>query len=464
MLQQTVLNTQRQFNLFPPGSTIVLAVSGGADSLALLHVMAQLHERLHIHLHVATLNHGLRVDAAADVAYVQDIAQQWQLPVSAETINVNELAVLQRIGIEAAGRSARYDFFARVAQQVGASIIATAHHADDQTETILMHMLRGSGVQGLVGMQPKTSLPNHPALTLVRPLLAVRRSDIEAYCAEQQLEPRHDTTNTDTAFLRNALRHTILPRLREINPQIDKALAQLAAIVASEQDFMHTYYQLHIVPQIATDTGRTRFHVHRAHFATWHRAMQHRFIIDTSSQLGAEAHYTHITTAVQTGLHGTVGAIADLTKGVRLRVGYSAIYIEHETTPFPEHDYWLIAAHYPVTLPGQTLCGTWLLEAALEEQPDTLARLHIPADSQVILRTRQVGDRFQPLGMRGHSKTLKNWMIDSKVPQQLRDKIPLLVVDNRIAAIILPQQWVIAEPYTIVTASQHNFYFSIRQR
>lgn len=463
MILKTVLDRHRQYNLFPPDSTIVLAVSGGADSLALLHVMAQLCERLRIHLHVATLNHGLRVDAADDVAYVQQIASQLDVPVTAEMVDVNALAQSHRIGIEAAARKARYHFFGRVAQQVGATTIATAHHADDQSETILMHMIRGSGVQGLVGMQPKTILPDHPSLTLVRPFLAVRRSDIEGYCAEHQLVPRHDSTNTDTMYRRNELRHVILPRLREINPQVDKALAQLADIVRVEQDFIRVYYNTHILPRIRTNDSATRIQVKRDVFRNWHLAIQRCFVLETSTKLGAEATYTHVTTTVHTATHGKVGAVAQLTNNVRVRVGYDEINVELEFAPLPDEDYWLIDSEYPVNLLGETNCGSWLLEANTAEQSDTIAHLKIEPETRVILRTRQAGDRFQPLGMQGRSKKVKNWMIDCKIPQHLRDKIPLLVVDNQIAAIILPYEWVIAEPFATDDASQHNFYFSIRK-
>jgi tRNA(Ile)-lysidine synthase len=461
MIQRTVLDTHRQYNLFPPDTTIILAVSGGADSLVLLHVMAQLQARLHIRLHVATLNHGLRVEAADDVAYVQQIAAQLNIPVMAETVDVNILAQVHKMGIEAAGRKARYDFFASVAQQIGATTIATAHHADDQSETILMHIIRGAGVQGLIGMQPKVTLPDYPALTLARPLLDVRRSEIEAYCTEHQLEPRHDSTNTDTTYLRNELRHVILPRLREINPQLDKSLAQLADIVSVEQDFMDAQYAVHVASHINADDAVSRIRVPRDIFQDWHSALQRRFIIDSSSQLGAEATYAHITATVQTAAQSEVGAVVQLTNGVRLRVGYAEINIELESAPLPDSDYWLIDTDYPVTVLGKTDCATWYLEATLAEQADTVARLQIQPDSQVILRTRQTGDKFQPLGMGGRSKTVKNWMIDAKIPQHLRDRIPLLVVDNQIAAIILPYNWVIAEPFAVVDLSQYKFYFSI---
>ena len=463
MIVQTVLDTHRQFNLFPPHTTIILAVSGGADSITLLHVMAQLREQLAIHLHIATLNHGLRPDAADDVAYVQRMAKSLNVSVSAEIVDVNQLSQTLGMGIEAAGRVARYDFFARVARQIGATTIATAHHADDQTETILMHIIRGAGIQGLIGMQPKAPYPDYPALTLVRPLLFVRRPEIEAYCDEHQLEPRHDATNQDTVFLRNNIRHAILPRMRELNPQIDRAFAQLADIVSAEQDFMQTYYESSIQPLVRVNDEHTRYSVQRELFRSWHPAIQRRFIKEVSFKLGAEATYVHIMAAMQTAITGAVGAIAQLTNAVRLRVGYRDIVIEQESAPMPESDYWLIEQQYDVALPGKTECGTWIVEAKTEPESNAIARLHIPPHSTVKLRTRKAGDTFQPLGMAGHSKKLKHWMIDHKIPQHLRTRIPLLTVNDEIAAIILPEQWIVGEPFAVTGQSQHNFYFSVHK-
>jgi tRNA(Ile)-lysidine synthase len=252
--------------------------------------------------------------------------------------------------------------------------------------------------------------------------------------------------------------------MRELNPQIDRAFAQLADIVSVEQDFMQTYYESSIQPLVQVNDEHTRYSVERELFRSWHPAMQRRFIKEASFRLGAEATYVHITVAVHTANSREVGAIAELPNAVRLRVGYRDIVVEQESAPMPEADYWLIEQEYDVALPGKTYCGTWILEAVTELQSNTMARLNILLNSIVKLRTRQSGDTFQPLGMGEHSKKLKNWMIDRKIPQHLRDRIPLLIVNNEIAAIILPEQWIISEAFAVNDSSQHNFYFSIHKQ
>src|SRR5262249_43267249 len=143
---------------------------------------------------------------AEDAKFVVEMANSWGVPVTMGQIDVAKLAQEQRTGIEAAARLARYQFLAKVAHEVSALRIAVAHHADDQAETVLMHLIRGSGIRGLSGMAWSAPVPDHPDLTLIRPSLAVTRAQIEAYCAENSLIPRQDATNTDISLLRNRLR------------------------------------------------------------------------------------------------------------------------------------------------------------------------------------------------------------------------------------------------------------------
>ncbi|HYO89770.1 MAG TPA: tRNA lysidine(34) synthetase TilS, partial [Candidatus Limnocylindrales bacterium] len=211
-VQNAVWTAGERHALFPRGTTLVLGVSGGADSLALLHALAALRRRLGLTLIAATLDHGLRGrDGAADAAHVDALAEAWHVPVVVGTADVAALAVQQRAGIEEAARNARYAFLAEVARSHGAGRIAVGHHADDQAETVLMHLLRGAGLDGLGGMRPLAPVPGAPDLMLVRPLLGVTRAQIAAYCARHDIAARDDATNADTALTRGWLRHELLP-------------------------------------------------------------------------------------------------------------------------------------------------------------------------------------------------------------------------------------------------------------
>src|SRR5689334_16678223 len=166
------------------GQLIVVGVSGGADSLALLHALRACRAAYNLRLHAAHLNHQLRgAESEADARFVEALAREWQIPTTVESRDAEAFARLKRLSVEESARMVRYGFLEQVAEREGAHAVAVAHNADDQVETILMHFLRGSGLGGMRGMQPATTYPFHAPLRLVRPLLAVRRSDIDAYCA-----------------------------------------------------------------------------------------------------------------------------------------------------------------------------------------------------------------------------------------------------------------------------------------
>ncbi len=241
--------------LFGPGTRLVVAVSGGPDSLAMLHGLAALRAELHFTLQVAHLNHGLRgAEATADADFVAAIAQQWGLPCTIMTVDVAALAQEHSLNLYAAGRAARYALFAQIATTApGAQAVAVAHTADDQAETVLMHLLRGAGPAGLSGMRPvlhwgewqqfgkplpmPTSI-NSPAPQLIRPLLSTTRQEIMQYCALHGLTPCNDPANADTQHLRSRVRHTLIPQLIEYNPQIVAALGRTAEISAQQEDFL----------------------------------------------------------------------------------------------------------------------------------------------------------------------------------------------------------------------------------
>jgi tRNA(Ile)-lysidine synthase len=463
---QTVLHTIQQYKLIPPESRVVIGVSGGADSLALLHIFAELRDLLSYSLYAATFDHQLRDEAgAADVRFVQQIAGAWGIPVTIGQADVGALAREQGMGIEAAARQARYDFLADVARQVDAQYVAVAHHADDQAETVLMHILRGTGLRGLTGMALTSPLPQHPEITLIRPLLNVTRAAIDTYCADHNLEPRQDATNQDTTLLRNRIRRETLPQLRQINPQIENALTQLADIAAVEDDYMEQ--QVTTVMRTALTFTPKQVLIEREIFGDLHPALQRRLLYRAIARLMGRVYnlsYKLVLAAIKVGLQGQVGAVALLADGLQLRVDYATFVIEPQNAPIPtnldlflEQDTELV-----VQVPGVTATvGGWQLEASLAPSTNFQARLALPEGCTVLLRTRQDGDRFSPLGMPGQTKKVARWMIDRKLPQAIRDQIPLLMVDDRIAAILFGERWTVDEQWAVTEHTQRVVYFNV---
>ncbi len=466
-------NTVRQYihrhQLLVPDETLLVGVSGGADSLALLHLLLRFVPEWGVRLHVATLNHGLRGAAGAqDAAFVAQCCAAWALPVTVGQVDVPALAAEQRLNIEAAARHARYDFLATVAGQVGAARVAVGHHADDQAETVLLHLLRGAGLEGLRGMAASALLPGHPQLTLIRPLLAVTRAQIDAYCRKHALTPREDASNSDTTYTRNAIRHVLLPQLAQVNPQVSRALVQLAEVAAVESDYLEaqlTPFLRASVRQLAPQ----RVQINRAALTALHPALARRALRRAAAQAGAlDSSYEQITAALDVARTGQVGALALLPGGVRLRVDYALVYMEHDSIPLPLPEQTPLmhgTDAVPVLLPGVTTAPgmNGMLYAVMDDKDNAAgARLVLPAGCTVTLRTRRAGDRWQPLGMQGHSVRLKDWMINRKIPYYLRDLIPLLLVDECIAAILYPDsagKWAPSAVFALTVDTAHYTSF-----
>jgi tRNA(Ile)-lysidine synthase len=208
----------------------LVAVSGGADSVALLRGMLELQPALNLTLRAAHLNHQLRgAEADADADWVRRLCDRHQIPCEIEAVSIRALAERNRRGLEETARDARYDFLQSAAERHRCDVVATAHTADDQSETVLHHILRGTGLTGLRGMEWSRGIEHSTTLRLIRPMLSIWRTDIEQFLAELGQEFRHDITNQDVSLTRNRLRHELLPLLeREFNPRVREHLCQLA--------------------------------------------------------------------------------------------------------------------------------------------------------------------------------------------------------------------------------------------
>jgi tRNA(Ile)-lysidine synthetase-like protein len=454
----------QRHHLLVPGETVVVGVSGGPDSLCLLHVLRELSSELPLSLHVAHLNHRTRgADADADAAFVAALAASWGLPAMIGAADVPALARAHKLAPEEAARCARYAFLARVAEQVGARTIAVAHNADDQTETVLMHWLRGSGLAGLRGMLPatpleemrleirdfqipnlKSQISNLQSLTLIRPLLDIPRTDVEAYCAAHGLQPRFDRSNLDTTYYRNRLRHDLLPILETYNVAIRQVLRRSAAVVAADYDLLRE--QLGVawkrVVRAESDQAVT-FDLDdwRALPPSLQRSTLREAIHRLRRAL-RNIDFVHVENAVEILANGQTGDQATLPQGLMLAIGYDSFTVAAEDyRALPDLPLLLGDEPLPIALPGSTrLPGSaWTLRAEVlprAQVPDAALtaargwRAHLDAAAlgeSPVLRVRRPGDRFCPLGMGGRGKRVNEFMINEKIPAAWRDHVPLLV-------------------------------------
>jgi len=456
-LLQRVRKTIERHNLLAGGDTVVVGVSGGPDSLCLLHILCRLGNDYALALHVAHLNHCLRgAEADEDQAFVVELADRWGLPAHAESQDIAALAKERKLAVEEAARQVRYAFLARVAVRVGAQRIAVGHNADDQVETVLMHWLRGAGPAGLRGMQPVSGLDElrlegeelthgegGSNLLLIRPLLDVPRSAIEAYCTTRDLRPRFDRSNLDTTYYRNRLRHELLPHLETYNPRIREVILRTAAIIAGDYAYLRQQVVgawtdvvvLESARAVAFDLGRWR---------ALPLSLQRSLLREAIRRLRRSLRnigWVHVDNAIGVLQRGSTGVCATLPRGLEARLGYHQVIVADKAYVEPVPDFPLLQEQVPLRVPGTTRLpvSDWELTVRIVDWA-TFDRQDLSHDNPwqayldcdiagkvLCLRPRQAGDRFWPQGLGEKPTRVSSFMTNAKIPRAWRDSIPLLV-------------------------------------
>jgi len=476
--------------LIRKGDTVVVGVSGGPDSLCLLHVLTQLRPEQNLTLHVGHLHHGIRGDEAdADADFVSELAQSWGLPVTVRRCDVPALATRQKQALEEAARQARYAFLGRLALRTSASAIAVGHNADDQTETVLMHWLRGAGLAGLRGMLPSTPLASlricHPDehlfttsnIKIIRPLLEIPRRDIEAYCAEHGLQPRFDRSNLDTTYLRNRLRHELIPLLETYNPNFREITRRSARIIADDYALLKSLSATAWTKVVTEESGRAiafDLHAWRELAVSLQRSVVREAIHRLRHSL-RNINWIHVENAIVALRGKPVGTRVTLPRGLMLTISYDHFLIADSDYVEPVSWYpQLFEDVIPVAVPGITplLSSDWQLETHIVPR-ETYGENHLgnpdpwqafldydSTSKTLVLRCRQPGDRFQPLGLGGHQQKVGNFMINAKIPQLLRDRLPLLASPENI--IWIPG-YRIDMRVRVTDSTQHVLHLALRR-
>lgn len=451
MLEQVRLTLQR-YAMIQPGDRVIVAVSGGADSVALTLALAQLAPEWSIRLHLFHLHHGLRGDAAdADAVWVRDFARQLGIPCTIRKADVGLLARKQGKGLEEAGRTARYQELAALAAETGAQRVATGHTRDDQAETVLLRLLRGTGTTGLAGIHPVRPLgpPAPPAATVVRPLLAVSRQETEAFCAAAGITPRTDMTNLDRGFARNRIRHDLLPVLKQFSPAVVDRLAELAEIARAEDAFLSLAVE-QVTKSWGVSLGETEVIMPREALWNMDLALARRLVRLAARHLGAHLNFRQVEAVLQQSLEGQ--GVLQLPRGLRATVSPEAVTLSRGNPgvePAEELDPGSLAGAAPLhplllAVPGVTPVPGQQVAIAVER----LDRVDRPlAGPEVIdldpnliplplmLRTWRPGDRVYLSGMSG-SKKLQDLFVDLKIPRSERKRIPLVVTGENLVWVV----------------------------
>ncbi|MGV3723839.1 MAG: tRNA lysidine(34) synthetase TilS [Actinomycetota bacterium] len=429
-------------SLFTTGERILVAVSGGVDSLALLHALASLRSELGVEVSAAHVHHGMRGEAAdADVVFLSEQCRAWGVPLAVAYADVPALAAERRISVEEAGRDARHAAFEELAKEHGCGKVATAHHADDQAETVLLNLFRGAGIDGLAGMPERRPLSAAPgAPELIRPLLRVSRADLEAYCADHGLEPRFDVTNTDLAYRRNRVRRQLLPLLEEYDPAIVRHLIRLADQARDEQALLTREVDALLasalviepaviwpipLPALAPSTVLNTAPLRAAPPALLRRALRRALRGVAGYALELDALLVERLTEMVSGAGPTAFdlpgcALEARRNGERLHLRGTA------RLPTPEP--------VGVALPGITNAASFGLRLSIRETPIP-ENLRVPPAEAILdagslqpplaLRVAAVGERFQPLNAPGRC-LLSDFFASRKIPAGFRAVWPVL--------------------------------------
>ena len=415
---KTIIDAVTRSNLIRPGMKILCAVSGGADSMCLLHVLFENREQFGISVAAAHYNHALRgEESERDCRFVSSFCRDREIPFYTETGDVEAYAEAHSLGIEEAARVLRYAFLNRAAESAGCSVIATAHNLEDNAETVLFHLLRGGGAEGLAGIPPARE-------NLIRPLLAVSRRTIEAYLAENEIPYVTDSTNLSDAYTRNRIRHQVMPVLISMNPRFGEAVLRSGELLRQDDECLTVWADAFI------EQFYDGFSLPVKELLALHQAISSRVIRRLSPKPLTKMHVD----AVLGALRSTERTFVDLP-GARILVEQGRITWQEETPP-AIFDIELIPGE-TVELPESGL----RIETKISVYPEKVNGLFKPfcfkcdqIYGRVFLTARRAGDEIRLRG-RGCTKSVRKLFMEAGLTNRERLLTPVLRDDRGVLAV-----------------------------
>ncbi|MBI1977175.1 MAG: tRNA lysidine(34) synthetase TilS [Candidatus Omnitrophica bacterium] len=435
MIRDQFLKTIQKFRMIEKGETVLIAVSGGADSVALLHLLAELRKPWKLHLTILHVNHKLRgKESDQDEAFVRKLARRFKIPIFVFKVEVRNKAKKEKSSLEEAAREVRYQFFEQMAETKKANKIALAHNQDDQAETVLMRIITGTGLQGLQAIRPKRKLNR---TFLIRPLIEIARGDIRKFVKANQICFREDRSNRSLQFLRNRIRLKLIPLIeRSFNPQVKKALARLPHLLDVDLSFLEetsaVFYR-----RLANREQADEVLFPRKSFLQLKPSIQYRLVNRAMRELsGAELDFNHwnlflelLTTKDKFSLQLPKELFISLSReAVRIyqkrkisRASFSYEFSVGDSVYIPEINSTIVceSLNKRVRVIRKTNKNFDIFDG------DTLS-------FPLTVRNRKPGDRLQPLGQKTSVK-LKGFLINRHIPIEERDRLPIVVSDGQVA-------------------------------
>jgi tRNA(Ile)-lysidine synthase len=427
-LVSTVRETMQRYRMVSPRDTILAAVSGGPDSVCMFHVLLDLREEMGFDVKVAHLDHQFRgEESRRDADFVAELADRFGVECFTHEENVPRFLMSNAMSAQDAARVLRYQFLVKTSKLEYCQRIATGHNADDQAETVIMRVLRGAGPDGLAGIPPKREG------TIIRPILACWRSEIEEYLREHDLPFRTDDSNLESKYLRNEVRNDLLPLLERYNPRIRRSLAGLATMMADVSAHFDRLTDA-ALPEVLKTARVGQFVLDSEKLAGYDEALRRSIFRRAFEALRPDLPplaSQHVEQLLRMTRRGDVGASVELPSGARARTEHGSLVLSHGEGP-PQ------AEERALEVPGQATFA----DAGLSLTAELLPRSELgycPTEanedlalfdwdeigSSLTVRSRREGDRFQPFGMEG-TQSLKELLINAKVAFSFRASVPLL--------------------------------------
>ncbi|MDF2986467.1 MAG: tRNA(Ile)-lysidine synthetase [Eubacterium sp.] len=451
MLKQQVLDTIKKYELINYGDGIVVGISGGYDSVCLLHILYSISEVFCLKLYPVHINHMLRgEEALRDENFVKALCASLGLEAVVKRIDIAERARTEKISLEEAGRDARYEEFERVIKETGADKIAVAHSKNDQVETLLMRIFRGTGPEGLKGIEYRRG-------NIIRPLLEADRVQIEHYVTENGLEAITDSSNLHTDYFRNRIRLQVIPQINSaVGSDITENLLRLSKIVVADEDYLRynseLYYQNALLKKGKAYAELDLKQLCKMHQAICSRVLRMAFTDACKSVTGLE--FVHIEKLLQLIANGRTGARLDLPLELMAQRSYNSLIIKKQGEETAEKfEYRLkVTGDTDIEIKNGIIKTNVLNFGTIEECKEFIKdrkssdtaffdfeklqeKYKLKNDLQLVVRNRLDGDIFKPLKSNG-TKKLKEYFIDNKIPKNDRNKLPLIAINKEIIWII----------------------------
>lgn len=436
-MKERVLKTIREYKLIEKNDNILVGVSGGPDSMCLLHVLVEIQDAIPFNIFVAHVNHGVRgKDADEDEEFVRLTCEKMNIPFYSEKVDMNGYARKHKMSSEEAGRKLRYDFFNEVLFEIGGGKIAVAHNKNDQAETLIMRIIRGTGIDGLKGMKFLNG-------NIIRPLLNVTRKEIEEYISKNNIEVRIDKTNLEPKYLRNRIRLEIIPYIeREYNPNFLDGLSRLSRTANLDCNFLDKYSS-NIYKKIVKTESKNSIILNRNDFLKEHKSIKQRIIKLCLMKVADDINgitEKNISDTMVLFDKGDTGKSIDLSNGLIAKTSYGEIIIQkRENKEFRSFSYKM--RENGVNYVPECKCYFEMKVAPIEKVKLNFKNMYIKSFDydkiygELIIRNRISGDKFKPYGMNG-TKKLKDYFIDEKIPKNLRESIPIIADEKNILWIV----------------------------